>query len=93
MLHHAALVVLERPGPLSPLIATRRPAAAALDEQGPRPAIQMPVPASLGPWTRPAPDGQDGQCGGSQPWTVLDHLRGPVPVRGNLLTEDAGNTV
>jgi hypothetical protein len=24
---------------------------------------------------------------------VLDHLRGPLPGRGDLLTEDAGNTV
>jgi len=24
---------------------------------------------------------------------VLDHLRGPVPGRGDLLTDDAGNTV
>jgi hypothetical protein len=24
---------------------------------------------------------------------ILDHLRGPLPGRGDLLTEDAGNTV
>jgi hypothetical protein len=29
----------------------------------------------------------------ASPERVLDHLRGPVPPRGDLLTEDAGNTV